>query len=83
MAREGIDLAAAQRRNALFDSKGLLVTSRTGLADFQKPFAQDRAAVSTFVEAVEAVSSFRMKTNLKARTFQGIGDSRKQRSSAC
>jgi malate dehydrogenase (oxaloacetate-decarboxylating)(NADP+) len=55
MAREGIDLAAAQRRNALFDSKGLLVISRTDLADFQKPFAQDRAAVSTFVEAVEAL----------------------------
>jgi malate dehydrogenase (oxaloacetate-decarboxylating)(NADP+) len=55
MAREGIDLAGAQRRNALFDSKGLLVISRTDLADFQKPFAQDRAAVSTFVEAVEAV----------------------------
>jgi malate dehydrogenase (oxaloacetate-decarboxylating)(NADP+) len=55
MARDGIDLAAAQRRNALFDSKGLLVTSRTDLADFQKPFAQDRAAASTFVEAVEAL----------------------------
>ncbi|HEX2365058.1 MAG TPA: NAD-dependent malic enzyme, partial [Bradyrhizobium sp.] len=55
MARDGIDLAAAQRRNALFDSKGLLVTSRTDLADFQKPFAQDEAAVSTFAEAVEAV----------------------------
>jgi malate dehydrogenase (oxaloacetate-decarboxylating)(NADP+) len=55
MARDGIDLAAAQRRNALFDSKGLLVTSRADLADFQKPFAQDRAAVSTFVEAVEAL----------------------------
>ncbi len=55
MARDGIDLAAAQRRNALFDSKGLLVTSRTDLADFQKPFAQDRAAVSTFAEAVEAL----------------------------
>ncbi|HEX2363555.1 MAG TPA: NAD-dependent malic enzyme, partial [Bradyrhizobium sp.] len=55
MAREDIDLAAAQRRNALFDSKGLLVISRTDLADFQKPFAQDRAAASTFVEAVEAL----------------------------
>jgi malate dehydrogenase (oxaloacetate-decarboxylating)(NADP+) len=55
MACDGIDLATAQRRNALFDSKGLLVTSRTDLADFQKPFAQDRAAASTFVEAVEAL----------------------------
>ena len=55
MAREGVDLAAARRRNALFDINGLLVTSRTDLADFQKPFAQDRAPVSTFVEAVEAL----------------------------
>jgi malate dehydrogenase (oxaloacetate-decarboxylating)(NADP+) len=53
MAREGLDLAAARRRNALFDINGLLVTSRPDLADFQKPFAQDRAPVSTFVEAVE------------------------------
>ncbi len=55
MAREGMDLAQARRRNALFDIKGLLVTSRTDLADFQKPFAQDHAPVSTFVEAVEAL----------------------------
>jgi malate dehydrogenase (oxaloacetate-decarboxylating)(NADP+) len=55
MVREGMDLAAARRRNALFDINGLLMTSRTDLAEFQKPFAQDRAPVSTFVEAVEAV----------------------------
>ena len=48
MAREGMDLAAARRRNALFDINGLLVTSRTDLADFQKPFAQDRAPVIDF-----------------------------------
>ena len=34
---------------------GLLVTGRTDLAEFQKPFAQDRAPVSTFVEAVKAL----------------------------
>jgi malate dehydrogenase (oxaloacetate-decarboxylating)(NADP+) len=55
MARDGMDLAAARRRNALFDINGLLVTSRTDLADFQKPFAQDRAPVSTFVEAIKAL----------------------------
>jgi malate dehydrogenase (oxaloacetate-decarboxylating)(NADP+) len=53
MAREGLDLNAARHRNALFDINGLLVTSRSDLADFQKPFAQDRAPVSTFVEAVK------------------------------
>src|SRR5271166_5107696 len=55
MAREGMDLAAARSRNELFDVNGLLVTSRTDLADFQKPFAQDRPPISTFVEAVEAL----------------------------
>ena len=55
MAREGMDLAEARRRNALFDVNGLLVASRTNLAEFQKPFVQDRAPVSTFVEAVEAL----------------------------
>src|ERR1700742_3249781 len=39
MEREGIDPGAAQSRNALFDVNGLLVKSRTDLADFQKPFA--------------------------------------------
>lgn len=55
MAREGMDLAAAQHRNALFDINGLLVTSRNDLAEFQKPFAQERAPVSTFVDAIEAL----------------------------
>ncbi|QQO16819.1 NAD-dependent malic enzyme [Bradyrhizobium diazoefficiens] len=54
MTREGMDPAEARRRNALFDVHGLLVTSRTDLAEFQKPFAQDRAPVSTFAEAVES-----------------------------
>src|SRR5690349_3587912 len=55
MAREGMDLADARRRNALFDINGLLVTSRTDLADFQKPFVQDREPVPTFVEAIKAL----------------------------
>jgi malate dehydrogenase (oxaloacetate-decarboxylating)(NADP+) len=55
MEQEGMDPAAARRCNALFDIKGLLVTSRTDLADFQKPFAQEHSPVSTFVEAVEAL----------------------------
>jgi malate dehydrogenase (oxaloacetate-decarboxylating)(NADP+) len=55
MAKQGMDLAAARGRNALFDVNGLLVTSRTDLAEFQKPFVQDHAPVSTFVEAVKAL----------------------------
>jgi malate dehydrogenase (oxaloacetate-decarboxylating)(NADP+) len=55
MTREGLDLAAARGRNALFDVNGLLVTARTDLAEFQKPFARDRAPIATFGEAVEAL----------------------------
>jgi malate dehydrogenase (oxaloacetate-decarboxylating)(NADP+) len=55
MARAGMDLGEARRRSALFDINGLIVTSRTDLADFQKPFAQDQAPVATFVEAVKAL----------------------------
>jgi len=55
MAMERMDIAEARKRNALFDINGLIVTSRTDLADFQKPFAQDRERVTTFVEAVKAI----------------------------
>ena len=55
MAMEGADIGEARRRNALFDINGLLVSSRTDLAEFQKPFAQHREPVSTFVEAIKAL----------------------------
>ncbi|MDE5443232.1 oxaloacetate-decarboxylating malate dehydrogenase [Bradyrhizobium sp. CSA207] len=55
MARAGMDIHEARHRNALFDVKGLLVTSRDDLADFQRPFAQDRQPISTFVEAIKAL----------------------------
>jgi len=55
MAGVGMDIHEARRRNALFDINGLLVTSRKDLAEFQKPFAQDHAPISTFVEAVKAL----------------------------
>ena len=55
MAAEGMDLDAARKRNALFDINGLMVTSRTDLADFQKPFAQDHAPVSVFADAIRAL----------------------------
>ncbi len=55
MAMEGMDIAQARSRTALFDINGLMVKSRTDLADFQKPFARDSAPISTFVEAVKAL----------------------------
>lgn len=56
MALEGMKIEEARARNALFDINGLIVRSRTDLADFQKPFAQERPPVSTFIEAVKALN---------------------------
>jgi malate dehydrogenase (oxaloacetate-decarboxylating)(NADP+) len=55
MTMVGMNIRDARSRNALFDINGLLVTSRTDLADFQKPFAQDRAPISTFVDAIRTI----------------------------
>lgn len=55
MAAAGMDIHEARHRNALFDVNGLLVSSRKDLAEFQVPFAQDRAPIPTFVEAVKAL----------------------------
>jgi malate dehydrogenase (oxaloacetate-decarboxylating)(NADP+) len=55
MALEGLDIAEARARNALFDINGLMAKSRTDLADFQKPFAVDHAPIATFVDAVKAL----------------------------
>jgi malate dehydrogenase (oxaloacetate-decarboxylating)(NADP+) len=55
MALEGMDLQQARAHNALFDINGLMVQSRSDLAEFQKPFAQDHAPVATFVDAVRAL----------------------------
>ena len=55
MVMEGMDIVEARKRNALFDINGLIVTSRTDLAPFQRPFAQDREPLPTFVEAVKAI----------------------------
>jgi malate dehydrogenase (oxaloacetate-decarboxylating)(NADP+) len=55
MALEGMDIATARSRNALFDIKGLIVSSRTDLAEFQKPIALDHAPLSVFADAVKAL----------------------------
>lgn len=55
MALEGLPIAAARARNALFDINGLMVKSRADLAPFQKPFAQDHAPIDKFVDAVRAL----------------------------
>ena len=55
MTMHGADISEARSRNALFDINGLLVTSRTDLADFQKPFVQDRPPIANFVDAIKAI----------------------------
>jgi malate dehydrogenase (oxaloacetate-decarboxylating)(NADP+) len=55
MTLEGTSITQARARNALFDINGLLVTSRSDLADFQKPFVVDHAPIASFVEAVRAL----------------------------
>jgi malate dehydrogenase (oxaloacetate-decarboxylating)(NADP+) len=55
MVHEGMNMAEARARNALFDINGLMVKSRSDLADFQKPFALDHAPISSFVEAIKAL----------------------------
>ena len=55
MALEGMDLNAARSRSSLFDVNGLLVKSRTDIAEFQKPFVTDGPAMSSFVDAIKAL----------------------------
>ena len=55
MVMEGLTLQQGQSRNWLFDINGLMVSSRTDIADFQQPFAHDHAAVGNFAEAIEAL----------------------------
>ena len=51
MVLEGLSIEDARRRSILFDKDGLLTKDRD-LADFQKPFAIDHAAITDFAEAV-------------------------------
>lgn len=55
MSLEGLPLDEARSRNWLFDVNGLMVKSRTDLAEFQKPFCHDHPPISRFVEAIEAI----------------------------
>lgn len=55
MALQGLPIEDARARSWLFDINGLMVGSRTDLADFHKPFAHAHASLDSFVAAVEAV----------------------------
>ena len=55
MVLEGATIDEARARTWLFDVNGLMVKSRTDVADFQKPFAHEHAPVSAFVDAIEQI----------------------------
>ena len=52
---EGMSPENARARTWLFDVKGLIESSRSDLADFQKPYAHSHAPVKTFVDAIESI----------------------------
>lgn len=53
MVLDGLPIEEARAHNILFDINGLVIKSRTDLADFQRPFAVDHAPLSAFVDAVK------------------------------
>jgi malate dehydrogenase (oxaloacetate-decarboxylating)(NADP+) len=55
MVADGLKEAEARRRCWLFDSRGLVVKSRTGLAHHKLPYAHDHAPVATLLDAVKAL----------------------------
>jgi malate dehydrogenase (oxaloacetate-decarboxylating)(NADP+) len=52
---EGFDLDAARSRCWLMDSQGLVVRSRSGLAEHKLPFAHDHAPIADFIGAIRAL----------------------------
>ncbi|MCC7177296.1 MAG: NAD-dependent malic enzyme [Acidobacteria bacterium] len=55
MVAEGLPEAEARGRCWLVDSRGLVVRSRTDLAEHKRPYAHDHAAVTDFLTAIRAL----------------------------
>ena len=55
MVEEGMAAAEARRRCWMVDSKGLVVASRSGLAEHKKTYAHDHAPLPDFLSAVKAL----------------------------
>ena len=64
MVEEGMAAAEARRRCWMVDSKGLVVASRSGLAEHKKAYAHDHAPIADFLGAVKA---------LKPTAIVGVG----------
>jgi malate dehydrogenase (oxaloacetate-decarboxylating)(NADP+) len=55
MVDDGLDARAAKSHCWMVDSKGLVVASRSGLAEHKKPYAHDHAPIPDFLGAVKAL----------------------------
>jgi malate dehydrogenase (oxaloacetate-decarboxylating)(NADP+) len=55
MTEEGFDEVAARARCWMFDSRGLVVAGREGLAEHKRPYAHPHAPVDDFLGAVRAL----------------------------
>jgi len=55
MMKEGLTQQQARARCSLLDANGLIESTRTDLADFQKPFAHPHAPLKDFLSAVESI----------------------------
>ena len=55
MVEEGMAAAEARRRCWMVDSKGLVVASRSGLAEHKKAYAHEHAPLPDFLSAVKAL----------------------------
>jgi malate dehydrogenase (oxaloacetate-decarboxylating)(NADP+) len=55
MTAQGLSEAQARARNWLFDSQGLVVKERSGLAEHKLPYAHAHAPVGDFVAAIRAL----------------------------
>src|ERR1019366_5242578 len=55
MVANGLTEAAARQRCWLGDSQGVVVKSRTGLAEHKWPYAQDHAPIGDFLTAIKTL----------------------------
>jgi len=55
LVHEGMDEVEARHRCWFFDSRGMVVRGRTGLAAHKRPYAHDAQGTADFLEAVERI----------------------------
>ena len=55
LVREGLSEAEARGRCWFIDSRGMVTTDRSDLAEYKRPFAKDHRPVADLLDAIEAV----------------------------